>query len=318
MTGFLFLDKLSRLFGFFFIFANICFAEVVNNTRLDVNKIFFTEVDKVGDKLFAVGEHGIILSSIEVGKNWQQHEVAYKGLFTSFNFSDSNTGLFVAHDSVLFRTEDGGKSFQKISIQSENSISFMKAKWLSTEDALIVGDFGSVFRSSDGGISWKKEIVIDEKFDRHLYDILVSEQGIFIIGESGTVLFKRNISDDWVLIDVPYAGSFFGGIIHNKEIYFFGMRGNILSTNLDFFDKANSKINSVGFNRYVTPSKLGIMSASVAKDGGLFFFASGGTAYKFFDGLFFKKESILDTVVSSAEYGDFMVFAGLRGIKLSR
>ena len=120
------------MFGFFFVFANICFADVVNNNRLDVNKIFFTEIEKVDDSIFAIGEAGIILSSRDGGTQWTQHKIAYKGLFTSFNFVNSETGLFVAHDSTIFRTEDRGKSFQKILIETENPISFMKVKWLST------------------------------------------------------------------------------------------------------------------------------------------------------------------------------------------
>ena len=110
-------NEIGRLLGFFFVFVNICFADVVNNERLDINKIFFTEIEKVDDNIFAVGENGIILSSLDGGKKWIQHKIAYKGLFTSFHFVNSETGLFVAHDSTIFRTGDKGKSFQKISIE---------------------------------------------------------------------------------------------------------------------------------------------------------------------------------------------------------
>ena len=101
------------MFGFFFVFANICFADVINNNRLDVNKIFFTEIEKVDDNIFAIGEAGIILSSRDGGTQWTQHKIAYTGLFTSFNFVNSETALFVGHDSTIFRTTDRGKSFQK-------------------------------------------------------------------------------------------------------------------------------------------------------------------------------------------------------------
>ncbi len=113
----------------------------------------------------------------------------------------------------------------------------MKVRWLSSLDALIVGDFGSVFRSSDGGKSWTKEFVVDKDFDRHLYDILISEYGNFIVGESGTVLFQDDNSNQWEQVEIPYAGSFFGGIIQDDTIYFFGMRGNILSTSLVSFSE---------------------------------------------------------------------------------
>ena len=133
------------MLGFFFIIANICFADVVNNDRLDISKIFFTEIEKVDDSIFAVGENGIILSSLDGGKKWIQHKIAYKGLFTSFNFNNSETGLFLSamilRFFVLRMREIVPKNFNR----DRESISFMKVKWLSTHDALIVGDFGSVF-----------------------------------------------------------------------------------------------------------------------------------------------------------------------------
>ncbi|MDA9689715.1 YCF48-related protein [Betaproteobacteria bacterium] len=318
MKRLLLINEIGRLIGFFFVFANICFADVINNDRLDVNKIFFTETEKVNDLIFAIGEAGIILSSRDGGVQWTQHKIDYKGLFTSFNFVNFETALFVGHDSTIFRTEDRGKSFQKILIETENPISFMKVKWLSTLDALIVGDFGSVFLSSDGGRSWKKDFVVNKDFDRHLYDILISEYGIFVVGESGTVLFRPANSNQWEQVDIPYSGSFFGGIIHDDSIYFFGMRGNILSTSLVSFHKhhASGKGKPILFNQHITPSKLGIMSASVGKDGSLFFYEAGGVVHEFSDGNFVRGEAALDTVVSTVEYGDSKIFAGLKGIKI--
>ena len=96
----------------------------------------------------------------------------------------------------------------------------MKVKWLSTLDALIVGDFGSVLRSSDGGRSWKKDFVVDKNFDRHLYDILISKYGIFIVGESGTVLFQADNSNQWKQVDIPYSGSFFE-VLFKTTIFIF-------------------------------------------------------------------------------------------------
>jgi len=102
----LLINEIGRLFGFFFVFANICFADVINNERLDVNKIFFTEIEKVDDNIFAIGEAGIILSSRDGGTKWKQHKTAYTGLFTSFNFVNSETALFFFLYSTIFRTAD--------------------------------------------------------------------------------------------------------------------------------------------------------------------------------------------------------------------
>ena len=135
---------------------------------------------------------------------------------------------------------------------------------------------------------------------------------------SHNFLFQADNSNQWKQIDVPYSGSFFGGIIQDDSIYFFGMRGNILSTSLvsfyEFYVKGKGK--SIVFNQYITPSKLGIMSASVDKDGSLLFYESGGVVHKFSDGTFVRGESALDTVVSTVEYGGSTIIAGLKGIKI--
>ena len=96
MKRILLINEIGRIIGFFFFFffVNICFADVVNNNRLDVDKIFFTEIEKVDDHIFAIGEAGIILSSRDGGTRWTQHKIGYTGLFTSFNFVNSETALF--------------------------------------------------------------------------------------------------------------------------------------------------------------------------------------------------------------------------------
>ena len=48
----------------------------------------------------------------------------------------------------------------------------------------------------------------------------------------------------------------------------------------------------------------------------MLFFESGGVVHEFSDGVFSRGEATLDTVVSTLEYDDFKIFAGLKGIKI--
>ena len=211
--------NISRVLGFFFITTSFLFAAVKNKAELDVSKIFFTEIKKVGDSVFVAGENGIILSSDDNMRSWVQHEIRKKSLFTSFDFVDDRRGIFVGHDSMLYVTTDGGTSFTKVSVSPEEEpISLLKVKWIDESQVIVAGSFGLVLTSKDGGFSWKKESFKLKGFDRHIYDILVISSGVFLIGESGTIFFKRKKSNDWIKINSPYIGSLFGGLIVKDKI----------------------------------------------------------------------------------------------------
>jgi photosystem II stability/assembly factor-like uncharacterized protein len=308
--------NISRVLGFFFITTSFLFAAVKNTAELDVSKIFFTEIKKVGDSVFVVGENGIILSSDDNMRSWVQHEIQKKSLFTSFDFVDDRRGIFVGHDSMLYVTTDGGTSFTKISVSpEENPISLLKVKWIDESQVIVAGSFGLVLTSKDGGFTWKKESFKLKGFDRHIYDILVISSGVFLIGESGTIFFKRKKSNDWIKINSPYIGSLFGGLIVKDKIYFYGMRGNILRTKKIFFVKEKQEKLDVVFERFQMPSKIGIMNANLSPKKKLYFFGNGGVSYQFDGDMFKKKRFNLNTVVSSTIINRALILVGMRGIQ---
>lgn len=71
------------------------------------------DVVRVGNRVVAVGEHGIILYSDTNGETWQQAEVPVSVSLTAVCFPLPNKGWAVGHDGVILRSDDGGGRWTK-------------------------------------------------------------------------------------------------------------------------------------------------------------------------------------------------------------
>ena len=67
-----------------------------------------TDVVRAGNRLVAVGEHGIILYSDTNGKAWRQAAVPVSVTLTAVHFPVPEKGWAVGHDGVILRSVDGG------------------------------------------------------------------------------------------------------------------------------------------------------------------------------------------------------------------
>jgi photosystem II stability/assembly factor-like uncharacterized protein len=66
-------------------------------------------VTRAGNRLVAVGEHGVITLSDDNGKRWRQAEVPVDVSLTAVRFADDRTGWAVGHLGVILKTADGGE-----------------------------------------------------------------------------------------------------------------------------------------------------------------------------------------------------------------
>lgn len=71
------------------------------------------DVVRAGDRVIAVGEHGIVLYSDTNGKSWRQAEVPVSVSLTAVYFPTPTKGWAVGHDGVILRSDDGGGRWRK-------------------------------------------------------------------------------------------------------------------------------------------------------------------------------------------------------------
>lgn len=78
-----------------------------------VNAMTWLDLARVGDRIVAVGERGNVIYSDDQGETWRLGETPGKVMLTGVCFADRQHGWAVGHDAVIWKTEDGGKSWQQ-------------------------------------------------------------------------------------------------------------------------------------------------------------------------------------------------------------
>ncbi|MEH6824561.1 MAG: YCF48-related protein [Motiliproteus sp.] len=71
------------------------------------------DIDRVGERLVAVGERGHVMLSDDMASSWTQAQVPVRVTLTSSFFIDDQQGWAVGHDGVVLYTNDGGQQWQK-------------------------------------------------------------------------------------------------------------------------------------------------------------------------------------------------------------
>jgi len=105
----------------FLFLSTPVFASSQSSGRLDtashrysnVSNSLFIDVQKVGKRLLAVGERGLIVYSDDLGGTWRQAEVPVSNALTALYFSDQKNGWAVGHGGVILHSVDGGVSWVK-------------------------------------------------------------------------------------------------------------------------------------------------------------------------------------------------------------
>lgn len=119
------------------------------------DKLFFTDKRTVyvkGGSTHDYTNFGFMAKSEDGGLTWKLLDTAFANITEMF-FLDSQIGFVFTFNQELFKTKDGGKSWQLVNDQIEGK--YPACFFLSEEE----GYYGSsgIFRTIDGGKTWKKE-----------------------------------------------------------------------------------------------------------------------------------------------------------------
>lgn len=80
--------------------------------RAHPENALLTDIAQAGDRLVAVGEHGVIIYSGDQGRHWQQAQVPVSATLTAVTFVTPKVGWAVGHYGLVLHSTDGGKSWQ--------------------------------------------------------------------------------------------------------------------------------------------------------------------------------------------------------------
>jgi len=80
----------------------------------DLSAIAVMDIERIGTRLVAVGERGMIMFSDDQGRTWKQAQVPVRTTLTALCFSSPENGWAVGHESTLLHSRDHGETWEKI------------------------------------------------------------------------------------------------------------------------------------------------------------------------------------------------------------
>lgn len=187
---------------------------------------------RAGNRLLAVGEHGIVLLSDDEGRTWRQAaEVPTRTTLTAMVFVDDKLGWATGHGGQILNTRDGGEhwTLQAGAMDGENSL--FSIWFTDARHGIAVGPYGHALRTGDGGEHWNEQTVAEgEDAERHLNHVFAGKDGrLYIMAELGAVLHSDDRGETWQLVQTPYAGSLWAGLVRpDGSLLALGMTGHAL------------------------------------------------------------------------------------------
>jgi photosystem II stability/assembly factor-like uncharacterized protein len=208
------------------------------NTSEDINEIYFRNDDNgylvAGRKMFITRDGG---------RTWQETKIYRAGEFSgtpeflSIRFSDKKHGYAIGSilkvvrgeeivvDSLVMRTEDGGDTWQRISVPAKSELFHLDFN--GNSHGWIVGDGGVILASTDDGRTWAKQT---STTTMPLYNVdFRDDNDGYIVGKSGTILRTSNGGATWERVTTPFHDTLMRvDFADDKNGWIVGYAGDIL------------------------------------------------------------------------------------------
>lgn len=227
---------LHRVIIFFFILFSVsAYADALPRTALHMplsKKAIFLDIEIHKNKIYAVGERGIILRSKDQGESWEQVSSPVDVTLTGITFSSDNEGWIVGHESTILHSSDGGDSWAIKRYKPEEERFYMAVKFFTPMQGYVLATDGELWQTEDGGKSWDVSILfVEEWYQNHLFSIEKLADSALVVAERGGVFHSKNGRSPWLAVPSPYEGSYFGVSRINDNFLLYGMSGQVYLLN---------------------------------------------------------------------------------------
>jgi len=219
-------------------------------------------VAKAGKRLVVVGWRGHILISDDDGQHWHQSRSPVSVDLTMVDFTSDRRGWAVGHGGVLLRTDDAGASWtvvldgrssskpirthysellaadmQAVRGQVQAALDafgtngeqpWLGVRFLDKDNGWVFGPFGLLMETRNGGETWTPVIeLVDNPDGLHLTGMTFIDGAVFIASEQGIVFRRRSGEKRFTALRTGYAGTYFGVLGVQRDLYAYGLRGTI-------------------------------------------------------------------------------------------
>ncbi|WP_372717846.1 YCF48-related protein [Immundisolibacter sp.] len=233
-------------------------------------KVVFLGLARAGERVVAAGERGIVIYSDNAGASWTQADVPVRGTLTALTFIDPRIGFAVGHDAVILKTVDAGASWSLLNFEPESQNVMLNVHFRDARTGWVTGSNGQLWTTHDGGANWDRQtLAVEDWYQNHIFDLAWLPDGtILAVAEKGVLYRSISGQRDFMPIDSPYEGSFFGALTFPAgRMLIFGMNGHAFVTDDD----------GTSWQRVVTNTQQFLLSGSLLADGSALLVGGGGT-----------------------------------------
>jgi photosystem II stability/assembly factor-like uncharacterized protein len=190
------------------------------------------DIRLVGDQGWAVGDHGLLLMTLDGGNTWQKLRAPTQNALLGLDMTSAGQGVIVGQGGTILYTADKGRHWT--AVETESKARLFSVSLDESGEGLAVGEFGALLRTSDYGRSWKRltldwSHLLGIQDVPHLYDVLVENRHTaLVVGEFGIVLRTQNAGRNWAVLNRRDESLFVVKRSPNGEYWCLGQSGLLL------------------------------------------------------------------------------------------
>ncbi len=164
----------------------------------------FASIDSLGTG-FATAIDGYFLKTTDNGFTWAENPNYPNDRLTDIHTIDSENAFAIGWSASLFRTTDGGGTWDSTSIGAANQERLHSIANPANNVYVVCGDFGTIVRSTDNALTWNASTVPTTNY---LEAVAFSSPEIGIaVGQNGTIVRTTDQGVTWANINNQLTGT---------------------------------------------------------------------------------------------------------------
>jgi photosystem II stability/assembly factor-like uncharacterized protein len=158
-------------------------------------------------RAWAVGDWGVIVSTQDAGKKWEDHSLSRDVILNGEAWPDMQHGWIVGEAGTIMATTDGGTTWadQKSGVDK----TLFGVFFADAQHGWAVGIDGIILRTTEGGQTWQvlhgstevstlEQVGFAEAMGNpSLYDIAVAGDSGYAVGDIGAIFASRDGGTTW-------------------------------------------------------------------------------------------------------------------------
>lgn len=204
------------------------------------NAAAMLDAEWAGGRMVAVGDHGVVLLSDDLGASFRQaRAVPVSTPLTGVSFADAQHGWAVGHWGAILASSDGGDSWQIQRLSTEEDRPLFAVHFFNARQGVAVGLWSLVLTTDDGGQTWREQALEAPPgyghADLNLMGLFADAKGgLYATAERGQLLHSVDFGKSWRYLDTGYEGTLWSGAaLADGSLLVGGQRGTLLHGSAD-------------------------------------------------------------------------------------